>query len=212
MPNFVDILNRQFSTILAASPDYKDKVEFTRDETYKEIINTICNYYNLSFTEDFANISSTELYGIAHIIYDIFVSRFTDYMINFYISFIINNIDNIYANLINDDTVKKIRDKDLPVKSYINPKLHLIHANLNKVILDMETLDIPLELLLQLFTDNSTASRLSQLLEDRGDIYKNYYTIYLKDQRYMAEMLTCIKLRLQAATQQAYDISANIKK
>jgi hypothetical protein len=76
----------------------------------------------------------------------------------------------------------------------------------------MITYDITLDQLLTFFLPANIAQRLSTLLEDRGDIYKNYYTIYLKDQRYMAEMLTCIKLRLQAATQQAYDISANIKK
>ena len=49
--------------------------------------------------------------------------------------------------------------------------------------------------------------RLGMILSDKGDIYKNYYASYLQDQRYMAELLTCIKLKLQSKTQEAYDIN-----
>ena len=205
MPNFVDITNRQFAAILEASPDYTEQVTITRDETFREIINTICDYYNLGI--DLDNISSVELFGIAHILYDIFVSRFTDYMVDFYIRYIMINIDNIYAYLAADETIKKPREKDMPVKSYIDPKFQLIHANLNKVILNTTSYDIPLQSLLSFFVDQPTAARLGMILSDKGDIYKNYYASYLQDQRYMAELLTCIKLKLQSRTQEAYEIN-----
>ena len=60
MPNFVDILNRQFDMILTAGPDYREKIEFTRQETFKEIIEAICSYYGLSFTESYDNITPIE--------------------------------------------------------------------------------------------------------------------------------------------------------
>ena len=205
MPNFVDIINRQFDAIINASPDYIDNISTTKNETFIEIINTICEYYNLSI--DLDNISQGELFGVAHILYDIFVSRFTDYMVDFYIRYIMINIDSIYAYLSSDETVKKPREKDMPVKSYIDPKFQLIHANLNKVILNTSAYDIPLQSLLSFFVDQPTAVRLGMLLSDKGDIYKNYYASYLQDQRYMAELLTCIKLKLQSKTQEAYDIN-----
>ena len=96
MPNFVDILNRHFNSVVEAAPDYRDKVEETKNQTYKEIITLICQYYGLSFNEPYEDISPVELYGIAHTLYDIFISRFTDYMINFYITYIIQNMDSIY--------------------------------------------------------------------------------------------------------------------
>ena len=204
MPNYVDILNRQFAAILDAGPDYVEKIVDTRDSTYREIIDTICGYYNLEFAYD--NITQLELYGVTRTMYEVFVARFTDYLVNFYIQFIINNIDNIYAYLVNDETVKKPREKDMMAKSYISPKYQLIHANLNKVILNMISYDIPLENLLASFLDPQSAARLSQLLTDKGDIYKNYYAIYLTDQRYMAELLTMIRLQLQARTQEAFSI------
>lgn len=205
MPNFADITNMQFASILDASPDYSETVISTRDETFREIINTICEYYNLSI--DLSNVSSLELYGIAHTLYDIFISRFTDYMVSFYISYVMGNIDNIYAYLSADENIKKPREKDMLVKSYIDPKFQLIHANLNKVILNTASYDIPLENLLSYFVDQPTAERLGMILSDKGDIYKNYYASYLSDQRYMAELLTCIKLKLQSQTQEAYDIN-----
>lgn len=207
MPNFVDILKRQFDNIYIAADDaYKDQVTFTRDTSFKEIISTICEYYNFTLVQNLDELPADELYGIAHTLYDIFVSRFTDYMINFFIGYIVQNYESIYAYLANDESVKKPREKDMPVKSYIDPKFYLIHCNLNKVILNMYSYDIPLEMLLGYFVDPNTAARLSQMIGDRGDVYKNYYAVYLADQRYMAELLTSIKLRLQARTQEAYDI------
>ena len=207
MPNFVDILNRQFDSVIDAGPDYKEKINETKIDTYKEIITAICDYYGLVFTEPFEEINPVELYGIAHTMYDIFISRFTDYMIHFFVTYITQNIDSIYNYLMNDDTVKKPRDKDIPVKSYVNPKFHIIHANLNKIVMNMISYDIPLNTLLSYFVDQNTLYRLSMLLTDTGDIFKNHYAVYLQDQRYMAELLTCIKLKLQSKTQEAYDIN-----
>lgn len=206
MPNFVDILERQFNSLTIASPDYKDKIYETRTETYVEIIQAICNYYGLVFTKPFEEINPVELYGITHSMYDIFISRFTDYMIDFYIRYIINNMDSIYAYLINDETVKKPREKDAMAKSYIDPKFQIIHANLNKIILNMTTYDISIGTLLSYFVDQSTAFTLSQLLVDTGDIYKNYYAAFLRDDRYMSQLLTCIKLQLQARTQESFNV------
>ena len=206
MPNFVDILNRQFDSVIDAGPDYKEKINETKIDTYKEIITAICDYYGLVFTEPFEEINPVELYGIAHTMYDIFISRFTDYMIHFFVTYITQNIDSIYNYLMNDDTVKKPRDKDIPVKSYVNPKCHIIHANLNKIVMNMISYDIPLNTLLSYFVDQNTLYRLSMLLTDTGDIFKNHYAVYLQDQRYMADLLTSIKLKLQSNTQEAFSV------
>ena len=206
MPNFVDVLNRQFASIIEAGPDYIDQITDTRDKTYMEILTSICGYYNLSLSPELDSVEPIELYGITRTVYDIFVSRFTEYMIDFYITFILSNTDSIYAYLMADETIKKPREKDMMVKSYIDPKFQLIHANLNRVIFNMASYDISLDMLFSYFVDPATASRLSELIDDRGDIYKNYYAAYLTDQRYMADLLTCIKLKLQARTQEAYEI------
>ena len=99
----------------------------------------------------------------------------------------------------------------MPVKSYIDPKFYLVHSNLNKVILNMGSYDIPMEAMFEFFVSPDVAARLSMLVSDRGDIYRNYYAVYLSDQRYMADLLTSIKLKLQARTQEAYDIKAALR-
>lgn len=209
MPNFVDILERQFNTLLVGAPDFDEKINNTKIESYKEIITTICNYYGLLFNKSFEELSPQEIYSIAHTMYDLFIARFTDYMIDFYIRYIVNNIDSIYSYLLSDDSIKKPKEKDITVKSYIDPKFQLIHANVNKIILNMTSYDIPFDVLLSYFCDPGIADSLGSLLTDTGDIYKNYYAVYLKDERYMAQVLTCIKLQLQARTQEAYNIVNN---
>lgn len=201
MPNFVDILERQFNVIKSQAGDYIDRIDDTRIQTYKEIIDTVCSYYGLTFNEDYDNIHPQELFGIAHTIYDVFVCNFTYYMVNFYIRYIINNLDSIYAYLVNDPDVRKTKEKDNGYRNYIDQKFLLVHQNLNKVVINMVSYDIPLEMLLSYFLEPGYASRMSALLTDTGDIYKNHYAIYLQDQMYMADVLTVIKLQLQTETQ-----------
>lgn len=203
MPNFVDILQRQFDAVLMASPDYTDQVLEVRKQTYQEIITAICEYYGLRFTKPFEDIHPVELYGIAQTMYDVFISRFTQYMIEFYIRYIIYNSDSIYAYLTDSIPPKRgsAKEKDQISKNYIDPKYLLIHQNLNTVILNMTTYDVPLDTLLKFFLDQNQAARMSELLEDTGDIYKNHYAVYLQDNRYMADVLTVVKLQLQSHTQ-----------
>lgn len=197
MPNICDILERQFAAVYANAPDYIDQISYTKDETYQEIIKIICNYYDLQFNGIFENISAEELYGIARTLYDIFVSRFTIYCINFFTRYIIDNKESIYAMINNDPNVYRPKENKL-----INndEAMTLIHANINNIILNMPTFDISLDTLLSYFCDPTTYERLSYLLTDKGDIYKNHYANYIKNPKTTAEMITSIKLNLQVMT------------
>lgn len=207
MPNMIDVLERQFLGITSNAPDYRDKISDVRIETYKEIINMICNYYGLLFAEDFDSLTSEEIHGIAHCLYDIFISRFTDYMINFFVSYIINNAIDISNYLKLDETAIKPKESGMYApKNFVDEKFILIHANVNKVIYNMAGYDINLQQLLNYFVDQNTAMRLGSLLVDNGDIYKTHYASYILDQRYQAGVLTNIKLKLQAQTQEAMQI------
>lgn len=207
MPNMVDILERQFLSIAANSKDYTDKVNEVREETYREIILLICNYYNLTFTGDFDSMQIGEIYGIAHTLYDIFISRFTDILIDFFVSYIVNNADSIASYLKLESNSSNKKDQGIySSNKYIDPKFISIHANINKVIYNMAGYDISLEELLNYFVERTVAERLNNLLLDNGDIYKNYYAYYIIDQRYSASVLTNIKLKLQSRTQEALNI------
>lgn len=203
MPNYVDILERQFRAVLANAPDYTEKIKDVRVETYKEIINTICDYYQLNFAVEFDSIEDDEIHGIAHTLYDIFISQFTLYMMDFFVSYIVKNSDSIAAYLKTDPDMMKPKETGMYAPDhFIDPKYILIHANVNQVVYNMAGYDISLDTLLHYFLDPNTATRISSLLEDQGDIYKNYYASFILDQRYTASILTTIKLSLQSRTQE----------
>lgn len=205
MPNIVDIINRQINAVLVNAPDYIDKVKDVKNESFKEIILKICNYYNLTFTGDLDNIFGDELYSIAHVLYDIFISRFTEYMNNFFTSYILNNADSIYAYLEADETSIKLKDNAVYAR-YIDPKFALIHANVNKVMYNLAGYDISLDELLLYFLGPAQYMPISQLLLDNGDIYKNHYACYILNQMSSAGILTNVKLYLQARTQEGIKI------
>lgn len=207
MPNMVDVLERQFNAIYVNSPDYTDQVMNTKLETYQEIIRIICNYYNIQFTGDFDNIDPIELYGLARTLYDIFISRFTSFMIDFFTRYIINNSDSIYSMIVNDPNFNKPKDVSTQSqKINVDPKFIIIHANMNQVIYNMAGFSIDLNTLLSYFCDPETFNRLSSLLVDKGDIYKNYYGSFILDAKTTAEMITCIKLSLQGKTYEINNI------
>lgn len=207
MNNMVDILERQFISVYYNAPDYTSKVIETRNNTFEEIIRIICNYYNLSLSLDFDNISNEELYGIARTMYDIFISRFTSFMIDFFVRYIINNSNDLYNSLMSNPNANKPKESGIySSKNYIDPKFILIHANINSIILNMTSYDISLNELLSYFCDSVTASRLSNILADNGDIYKNYYASYISNPITSAEMITSIKLALQSKTQETYQV------
>ena len=128
-------------------------------------------------------------------------------MIDFFVSYIVNNADSIASYLKTDDTVIKPKDTSIySSRNYIDPKFILIHCNVNKVIYDIAGHDISLQALLNYFVEPNISSRLNDLLADNGDIYKYHYTCYITDQRYSASLLTNIKLKLQSRTQEAFNI------
>ena len=204
MPNMCDILERQFSAIYANAPDYIDQISYTRTETYQEIIKIICNYYNLEFTGVFEEIEPNELYGIARTLYDIFISRFTMYCIDFFTRYILDNKESIY-NMVNNDPAA-YRPKETSNKVVDDSMLFLIHANINNIVMAMPTIDISLSILLEYFCDPATFNRLNNLLLDRGDIYKNYYASFITNNKTTAEMITSIKLALQSLTYEIKNI------
>lgn len=202
MPNIVDVITRQLKSVLVNSPDYQDNVNNVIDETYKEIITYICDSYNLTFTGDLDSMPQDNLYSICRTLYNIFVSRFTDFYIDFLVNYIINNVDSIHAYLLNDPESIKPKDQDAlyNASNYSNPNFILVHANINKVIYNMASYDITLYNLIDSFLDPSSASVIKSLLMDNGDIYKNYYAIYTRTLNTAAGVITTVKLKLQERT------------
>lgn len=207
MPNFVDILQRNFLATLAEAPDYRDKINDVVASTYQEIILMICKYYNLKFCMPFEMIDDpAELYGVTRSLYEVFVANFTNYMVDFFTNYIIKNADQIANYLANGDYIKPKETGLYDRKRYVDPKFILIHANINAVIQNMASYDISLYDMLNYFFDPATASRISSMLTDIGDIYKTYYASCIIDPRYSAGIITNVKLKLQSLTYENVEI------
>jgi len=200
MPNMVDVLERNFNILYANSPDYIDQIKETRRQTYIEIVNKILSFYNLNCVQDLNDMDPEQLHGLAHLLYDVFVSRFTENMINFFIKYILDNSDAIYSYLKSRDDINRPKDVGAYSKNiFTDEKFILIYANINLVIYNLAGYDIPLELLIKYFYQDNIADTLISMIEDNGDIYKNYYACYLKNSD-SPELITRIKLGLQSET------------
>ena len=70
----------------------------------------------------------------------------------------------------------------------------------------MASYDISLYDMLNYFFDPATASRISSMLTDIGDIYKTYYASCIIDPRYSAGIITNVKLKLQSLTYENVEI------
>lgn len=200
MANIVDVMNRQFIGIEEKGPDYIDQIKNVKAESFKEIINIICDKYNLSINTDLDTLSENYLFSLAHILYDLLVARFTEYMFNFFVSYILFNSDGIYSYLILDENIKKSVKDSTIYKKIANTKFAIIHANMNKVIYNMTAYGITFNDIVNLSLDKSSAEFILNIISDNGDFYKYFYLPYITDQKYLADTLTNIKLNFQQKT------------
>ena len=198
MPNMVAVLSREFEAVKNHTPDYRDKVLEVEDRTYQEICSMICDGFGLQLDLDNDQLVGETLKSFAYWMYDIFVSRFTDNLVNFYTSYIMRNIDNIYSYLLDANEVKKARENSVQAQDmYTNAKFALIHANLNKIVMNMVSYDISLQELLSYITDPNIANMLCTFISDKGDIYKYHFASYITDRNTVSGLITSIKLHLQ---------------
>ena len=131
-------------------------------------------------------------------------------MINFFVSYIVNNADSIYAYLHKDENARKPKEAGMySPKNYISPKYILIHANVNQVIYNMVGYDISFQEMLNYFLGPVIGQRIGTLFVDTGDIFKTHYASLVLDQITSAGVLTNVKLKLQARTIEANNITTN---
>ena len=207
-PNYPEIIDQQLSNVKVHSTGYDAEIEEQRVGSMNTIINTILDYYKLSIVNE---IPDELLYSVCYILYQLFVSEFTERMTNFFTQYILNHIDSIINKIRMDNINNTKASKNSYVKKiYNNQDLELVYENMSYIVDILAGLDIPFVDLVAYLSDQKTADFISTYVEDTGDIYKNHFAIYLQDNRYMSQLLTCIKLRLQYKTQEAFDITSMV--
>lgn len=204
MPNMVQIIERNFQIVYEMSPDYKEKIDQCKIDTYREFINIICNFYNLTYSEEIASMDMASLHSFSYMLYDVFVSRFTEHMIEFFSNYIVKNVDEIIAMLDSNPNTIRIKDNTMyQSKQFTDSKWILIHQNVNNILYNMTAYDITLEDMVKYFIpDPNLADWFLNLVVDNGNIYKNHYCIYIANESTAASVFTEVKFALQRKTQE----------
>ena len=187
--NFINLLEN------IENPSSREQILEVRNETYSEIIDIICNYYNIQYrpAED------TDIYSAAFWIYNFFVSDFTNTLINFYVNYIIKEKDGIYEYL-KLDNCKKDKDSATIYSKKVCPdeKISIIHANIESVLNAISGFDIGFENLVRYSLGNQEQliSFLLSSIVDITDVFRYHFASMLQS-HYKADVITCVKLALQ---------------
>lgn len=196
MPNIVYSLEQTFKSQLEENPSARDIIMEKRASVYTQIIEIICNKFNLEY------IPGTDLYSDAFYLYSFFISDFTNCFVTFFVTFILHEKDQIYNTMgLQDQKKNKDAASTYSKKIYNdeNSELAAIHANLLSVLGNIITYDISLNNILECvyYGQNAAiANHIGSIVQDKG-YYYNFYKEYLINDMHKADAVTLVKFALQ---------------
>lgn len=206
MPNYPYIIDTQFQGIMNnyTGGDNEQIIE-KKLEIYHTILNIICEVYNLQISQE---IPDEQLYSLVYVLYQILISEFTERMLSFFSDYIVINKE-LLLNSIPED--QKIQTRSTYTKKvYSDPSTIAMYENMEKIIDIVAGLDIPFVKLIEYLSDINTAQFIGTYLVDVGDIYKNHFASYIRNQITRTDMITSIKIRFVNITQQNMNIRADV--
>lgn len=196
MPNVVAAWEQNFKAIQAQyGSESHSEVLRVREETYREIINTICREFGLNFTID----EDVDIYSAAFHLYDLMVCNFTANMITFFANFIYKERASLYESL-NLSELKKNKDSSTIYgkKIYKDIKLAVINANIDMIINEISGMEIPFYSIIGIICGNNSELKkyfLSIVSEEPGFFQRAYIPVLNSDIR--ADVITGIRFKLQ---------------
>lgn len=196
-PNVVAAFETTFKQLTDGFSSNTDEILETRNRVYANIINVICDFYNLTFN----NTDETDYYSAAYWLYDFLVSNFTEYLKNFYTIFLIRESSAVVSAL-GLAQIRKENDTTLGYskKLFKDPNLAMIHCDLEYTISQIEAFNIDLATILNcVYQSNPTLpGYIATLVSDRtGRFFKDFYQTFTTQSKDSADILTYIKLNLQ---------------
>ena len=196
MPNYSFIIHNQYQGIKDNYTGPNPEIILDDEiNTYINIIESICNNYNLQV--DINNIPTESLYNIAFILCQLLLSEFTDRLIGFFNGYIANHSEDLVNSL--PEEKRNIRSS-YSKKVYVDPIQIALYENMADILDMIASLDIPMYDLFRAISDENTANFLSMYIDDIGDIYKNHFASYIFDPATRTNMITKIKLSFVQST------------
>lgn len=194
-PNIVYSLHQSFKNLESQYSLDKDAYH-KMNEAYLNIIQILCEKFNIS-----VNINNeTDLYTAAFYMYEFLVSNYYDFMVRFFVRFIMNEKNFIY-NSMNLNNVRKNKDSSTVYckKVLSDPKVAIISANLEDVLRNMVAYDISLESIIRtVYAENPiVANYLSGLIvSNTGLFFKEQYGYFLNSDK-RPTIITNIRYAIQ---------------
>lgn len=168
--NMVVSYENNFKIDMWKYPQAAEEMKEMRIECYNIIIDKVCTAHLLSYHLP----AEADIYTSASFIYSLLISDFYKICINFFVNYIIQEVDSLYKLCAKDDDSSSTHQY---AKRRYNSKSNLafIHTNLDKVIDEMYGFDITIYDIINFgCTDKNVATFLNSVLIDNGDFYKNF--------------------------------------
>lgn len=197
-PNIIDSFEKNFKIMKEKFPGDESNINLVRTRVYIEILNTLCEAFNLAHNIDL-EYNQSNINTAAYYAYDFLVCSRNIIMINFFTSFIINNKDSLYSAL-NLDAYKKNKDVSALYNKriYDDSKYAIISTNIEKIIEYISTLDISLLNIFQsTYVNPQVVSFLDETFADRGNFFRDYYCSIVNNKETLPIVITDIRLQLQ---------------
>lgn len=177
-PNLVDAFEQQMKVIKDRYNDNEAEINDVRNKTYMEIINILCNTYDISI--NFDNIPNQDYYSVARNLYDFLVSNFKRNIVNFFTLYIRKEKNSIYE-IMNLADFKKNKDSTTLYnkKLYKDAKLAIINSNLDHVIFNMATFPISLEDIINICYQKPLAEFLNSIIIENNNFFLNSFIGFL---------------------------------
>ena len=200
LPNLVGSYENIFKQHLMNYPDYSQDFMQKRQEVYMYIIQELCKYHNLEYVQ---NDEFTDLYSSAYLLYDFFISNFTQNITTFFVNYIMREKNSLYE-ILNLNEYKKNKDSGTLYSKKIyrngNSKLPIIHANIDLVINQICSFDIDLNTVLDtVYFDRKNISKcISTIVRDKGDFFNTFFVSFVQSPQFKPIMISNISLQLQS--------------
>lgn len=201
-PNLIDSFENNFNELRKKYPEDINNITDVRERLYIDIINKIQANCGII---DIVDLGGVNIYDLTSVLYSFFISDYVNNIIKLFANFIFTQRTALYNDL-NLDQFKKDKDSSNVhyKKVYNDPIIAVIISKFNYILQSISTLDMSFE---QLITSgyyelDARAISILKHVITVNDFYKIICYTALNDPNH--HMLSEMKLKLQALTQQQY--------
>lgn len=199
--NLTNVVTSLEYTFKMLTDQYGDDVTIKekRNTVYSFIIKRICDFHSLEYP---VLNEATDIYTLASIMYEFFVSGFVNNISKFFVSYIFREKDSIYNMALTFDDDKKTKNISVTYAKKIyeaDQKIGVIHAYAPKIIESMAQFPITLHQYIDgvYYEEKEKAVFLKSLLPDNEYFYSNYVVPYLTN--FSTRIIIDTRLSLQNA-------------